>query len=130
MLGAAVIDDILGLILLAVVSSVITTGSLELLGLMIIVAKAVGFLVFVVILDRYILRPLIRVFSKYAAGQTFFLFPFVLLMFLAWFADRKLHPVFYGRNKHCRQQKSLLLSTLEFYFEWSHLFEGLQRPML
>lgn len=43
-LGAAVIDDVLGLIVLAIVSGVIATGKIEVYGLLKIVGLAVGFL--------------------------------------------------------------------------------------
>lgn len=43
-IGAAVIDDVLGLIILAVVSSIVTVGSVETLTVVIIVVKALVFL--------------------------------------------------------------------------------------
>ncbi len=42
-LGAAVIDDVLGLIILSLISGIISTGSLEPLSLLIIIAKTLGF---------------------------------------------------------------------------------------
>ncbi|MCT4623125.1 MAG: cation:proton antiporter [Schleiferiaceae bacterium] len=86
-LGAAVIDDILGLILLAIVSGVVSSGSLEVSQLAIIIGKSLGFLVGVFFLEKYFLRRNIRTFSKVAGGNTLLLYPFALLMFLAWAAD-------------------------------------------
>ncbi len=59
-LGAAVIDDILGLIILAVVSGVITAANqggdgIESLDILIIIAKAVLFIVGAVVLGAYVL---------------------------------------------------------------------------
>ncbi len=86
-LGAAVIDDILGLILLAIVSAVVSTGSLDIAVLGIIIGKALAFLVGVFILEKYLLRRNIKTFSKVAGKNTLLLYPFALLMFLAWAAD-------------------------------------------
>jgi Kef-type K+ transport system membrane component KefB len=44
-LGAAVIDDVLGLVILAVVSSIATKGAVDAAGLALIVLQALGFLV-------------------------------------------------------------------------------------
>lgn len=64
-LGAAVIDDILGLIVLAVVSAVAVLGSvpptLDLLG---IVALAVGFLVGALVLGRYVMPTVFRAAAR------------------------------------------------------------------
>jgi len=49
-LGAAVIDDVLGLIVLAIVSGVIATGKVEVIGLLKIIGLAVGFLATALIL--------------------------------------------------------------------------------
>lgn len=63
-LGAAVIDDVLGLIVLAVVSSVIERGNIDLWGLLAIIGKAVGFLFGAVLLGNHIFtRPLFRAAS-------------------------------------------------------------------
>jgi Kef-type K+ transport system membrane component KefB len=61
-LGAAVIDDVLGLIVLAVVSGIIEKGSdFDLMSLVWIVVFAVGFLVGAIILGtRLLTRPLFR----------------------------------------------------------------------
>ena len=86
-LGAAVIDDILGLILLAVVSGVVSAGTLELKSLGLIVGKALLFLGGVFLAEKYLLRKSIQWFSKLAGSSTYMMYPFVLLLFLAWLAD-------------------------------------------
>ncbi|KAB2809940.1 cation:proton antiporter [Phaeocystidibacter luteus] len=86
-LGAAVIDDILGLILLAVVTGIVTSGAFNLSELLIILAKAIGFLVVIYLFERYLIRKSIDIFAKFAGKRTFLFFPVALLMLLAWTAD-------------------------------------------
>lgn len=62
-LGAAVIDDVLGLIVLAVVSGVIQSGAVDAKSLVIIVGKSVGFLAGAILLGKHIARPLFKVAS-------------------------------------------------------------------
>lgn len=67
-LGAAVIDDVLGLVILAVVSGVIsaanTGGTLASLDVLLIVLKAAGFLVGAILLGGWLSPRLFRVFSR------------------------------------------------------------------
>jgi Kef-type K+ transport system membrane component KefB len=63
-LGAAVIDDVLGLVILAVVSAIVTTGSLDAAGLAWIVAKAVLFLSGAVVLGRLAAPRFSRGFAR------------------------------------------------------------------
>lgn len=67
-LGAAVIDDVLGLIVLAVVSALatggtVTAGSVALIGL-----KSFGFLAAALLLGSYLAKPISRMFSKLYSG--------------------------------------------------------------
>jgi Kef-type K+ transport system membrane component KefB len=67
-LGAAVIDDVLGLVILATVAAVVKTGSVSLGTIFVIVLKAVGFLVlalllgiqFAPVLMRWVIRMRVR----------------------------------------------------------------------
>lgn len=61
-LGAAVIDDVLGLLVLAVVAGIIQQGAdFELMGLLIIIGKSLGFLAAAVLLgSRYFAQPLFQ----------------------------------------------------------------------
>jgi Kef-type K+ transport system membrane component KefB len=67
-LGAAVIDDVLGLVILAVVSGVIsaanTGGTLASMDVLLIVLKAAGFLVGAILLGGWLSPRLFRVFSR------------------------------------------------------------------
>lgn len=63
-LGAAVIDDVLGLVVLAVVAGVIQKGNVDVGGVTVIVGKAIGFLFGAIILGAVMFaRPLFRLAS-------------------------------------------------------------------
>ncbi|RMD52266.1 cation:proton antiporter, partial [Candidatus Parcubacteria bacterium] len=67
-LGAAVIDDILGLIILAVVSAIATVGAVSLGSIGVILAKAVVFLAGAIILGQLLAPVLGKVFAKIQTG--------------------------------------------------------------
>jgi Kef-type K+ transport system membrane component KefB len=67
-LGAAVIDDILGLIILAAVSTMVTVGSVNTGMIGLIVAEAIGFLVGAIILGQLSAPILGKWFAKFHNG--------------------------------------------------------------
>jgi Kef-type K+ transport system membrane component KefB len=67
-LGAAVIDDVLGLIILAVISAAATVGTVGLATVGLIVFKAAGFLIGAVVLGRFLAPRLGRLLSRAHAG--------------------------------------------------------------
>ena len=67
-LGAAVIDDVMGLIILAVVSAIVTVGAVSLGVIGWIVAKAVLFLVGAVVLGQILAPLLSKGFAKIHTG--------------------------------------------------------------
>lgn len=67
-LGAAVIDDVLGLIILAVVSAVVTTGSISVLGVVVIAGKALLFLTGALLLGQRFARRIGWFFSRINTG--------------------------------------------------------------
>lgn len=86
-LGAAVIDDILGLIVLAVVAGIISSGSLEISTVGIILLKSVLFLGIVLFVGAKFLRQQIKIAAIIENKNLRLLFPFALLVFLAWLSD-------------------------------------------
>ncbi len=68
-LGAAVIDDVLGLIILAVVSAIVTLGAVSLGTVSWITAKAVLFLVGAIVVGQLLAPALGRTFSKINTGH-------------------------------------------------------------
>lgn len=87
-LGAAVIDDVLGLIILAVVAGIISSGSLEVSTVVIILLKAVLFLGVTLFIGAKFLRQQIKVAAILDNKNIRLLFPFALLVLLAWVSDK------------------------------------------
>jgi Kef-type K+ transport system membrane component KefB len=67
-LGAAVIDDVLGLIILAVVSALVTAGAVSLGVISVIIAKAILFLVGSIILGQLLAGHISKIFSRIQTG--------------------------------------------------------------
>jgi len=67
-LGAAVIDDVLGLLILAVVSSIATSGALDTLNILILSGKALGFLVFSIVIGQLAAPHIGKFLSKIHSG--------------------------------------------------------------
>ena len=86
-LGAAVLDDVLGLIVLAVVTGVAVHGSMEIGHLFWILLKTALFLVAVVIFGTRLLAKTIKFLARLDPDNIKLLYPFALLMLLAWLAD-------------------------------------------
>ncbi len=67
-IGAAVIDDVLGLIVLAVVSALATGGTVTAASVAIIALKSFGFLFGSLIVGTLLAKPLSKMFSKLYSG--------------------------------------------------------------
>ncbi len=67
-LGAAVIDDVLGLIILAVVSAIVTVGAISIGGIGIIIAKAIIFLLVAIVIGILAAPVLGKLFSQIHTG--------------------------------------------------------------
>ncbi len=88
-LGAAVIDDILGLIILAVVSSIATTGSLDIASISLISLKAILFVVVSIILGLVLAKRTINLVAKRANVPGMMLSLILLICFMgAYFASQ------------------------------------------
>ncbi len=87
-LGAAVMDDVLGLVLLSVVTGVAITGAVDLSSVAGIFLKAAIFLAGVLLLGAILVPHLVTLFATLSRGNVRIIFPFALLMVLAWLADR------------------------------------------
>jgi Kef-type K+ transport system membrane component KefB len=81
-LGAAVIDDILGLLILAVVSSV-AAGQVDYLEIGITAALAIGFTVFVALIGAPVVTRLAPRIEGLRVAESFFLFCLVLCLGLS-----------------------------------------------
>lgn len=67
-LGAAVIDDVIGLIILAIVTAVVKSGTVSLAEVLVISGKAIGFLVGALLAGRYLARFFTSVFVRINTG--------------------------------------------------------------
>jgi len=86
-LGAAVIDDILGLILLAVVSGIIVSGAVALANVLATIALAALFLASALYMGPYFLRFTIRLVGRLDLVEAKMFISFLFVMVLAWLAN-------------------------------------------
>ncbi len=86
-LGAAVLDDVLGLVALAVVTAIAIHGAIEIGHLFWILLKTALFLAAVVIFGTRFVAKTIQFFARLDPDNIKLLYPFALLMLLAWLAD-------------------------------------------
>lgn len=86
-LGAAVIDDILGLIMLAVVSGIIVSGVVHLGDIVATIAVALLFLAAAVFAGPYFLRYAIHHVKRLDVIEAKMIISYLFVMVLAWFAN-------------------------------------------
>jgi Kef-type K+ transport system membrane component KefB len=86
-LGAAVIDDVLGLVVLAVVQAIIVQGTASPTEVFIIVGKAFGFLVGAVILGEWLSPRLFGIAAKLRVHGMLVITGLVMCFGLAWCAS-------------------------------------------
>lgn len=87
-LGAAVIDDVLGLIILAVVSGLVVTGSLSVASVTAITLKAVLFLAGAIGIGVWITPRIARRLARAETENVKLLFGLGLAFFFAWLANQ------------------------------------------
>ncbi|MEE9597541.1 MAG: cation:proton antiporter, partial [Acidiferrobacterales bacterium] len=86
-LGAAVIDDVLGLIMLAIVSGIVVSGALELTTVLKIIVLAGLFIVLAFLLGPYFLDYTIRLVRHLDIIEAKMFISFLFVMALAWLAN-------------------------------------------
>jgi Kef-type K+ transport system membrane component KefB len=86
-LSAAVIDDVLGLIVLAVVAGVVATGGIHLGEIARITLLSAAFMATVIFLGDRIARRLARAFRRLEPTQTRLLFALTLAFLMGWLAN-------------------------------------------
>jgi len=87
-LGAAVLDDVFGLMVLAVVTGLASQGSISLLTVAGIFLKTIVFFAGVFALGAVLVPRLVKLFATLTRGNVRIIFPFALLMLLGWLADQ------------------------------------------
>lgn len=85
-LGAAMIDDILGLIILAVVSSIVISGVVNLMVVVQIIISSTLFFVGVILVGPWIVRQAVHFFRFLELWELKLFIAFIFVMALAWLA--------------------------------------------
>lgn len=85
-LGAAVIDDILGLLLLAIVSGIIVSGGVAIGDILMVVALALAFLIGAVSIGPYFLHFIIKYLCRLDIVEAKMFTSYLFVMALAWMA--------------------------------------------
>ena len=86
-LGAAVLDDILGLLLLAIVSGIVVTGGIDATQILVVIAMTTVFLVGAVVLGPVLLKFIIKLVRHLDIGEAKLFISFLFVMALAWLAN-------------------------------------------
>jgi Kef-type K+ transport system membrane component KefB len=86
-LGAAVLDDIVGLVILSVVSGLVGGTALTLGGVTVTTAVAIGFVIAAVILGSLFIPPVFRAISQIEATGTLGVMGLAFAFLLAWLAS-------------------------------------------
>ena len=82
-LGAAIVDDVLGLVILAIVSGLAAGAALSFAGIALKLAIAVGFLVAAVVLGRWFVPRLFALIEKMQVRGVLFVLAFAFVLALA-----------------------------------------------
>lgn len=85
-LGAAVIDDVMGLIVLAVVQAIIVKGTASIAEVAMITGKAVGFLAGAIVLGEYLFPHIYRLMAKLKVHGMLTVTGLLVCFLLAWVA--------------------------------------------
>jgi Kef-type K+ transport system membrane component KefB len=86
-LGAAMLDDVLGLILLAVVSSVVLNGTVDMMVVVRIIIFSLIFFIASLLLGPFILRKSVHTFRFLEPWEAKLFISFLFIMVLSWFAS-------------------------------------------
>jgi len=86
-LGAAIIDDVLGLLMLAIISGIVLTGSVDLVHISITVVTATVFLVATIYVGPYFIRLFVRMFCRLDIVEAKMFVSYLFVMVMAWMAN-------------------------------------------
>jgi Kef-type K+ transport system membrane component KefB len=86
-LGAAVIDDVLGLLMLAIISGIVVTGSVDLMHISMTVVIATLFLGVAVFLGPYFIRLVVKLFRRLDIIEAKMFVSYLFVMVMAWVAN-------------------------------------------
>ncbi len=86
-LGAAVFDDVLGLLMLTIISGIVVTGSIDMMQISITIIIASVFLLATVYIGPYFIRLLVRLFSRLDIIEAKMFVSYLFVMLMAWMAN-------------------------------------------
>jgi Kef-type K+ transport system membrane component KefB len=86
-IGAAVLDDILGIIVLAVVASLAKTGEIEVTNILLLIISATTFLVGVIVLGRFLSDYLVALVNRMKTRGQLLLTSLIFAFILAYIAN-------------------------------------------
>lgn len=86
-LGAAVIDDILGLLMLAIISGIVVTGGIDLIHISQTIFIAILFLIATVYIGPYFIRLFVRLFRRLDIIEAKMFVSYLFVMVMAWMAN-------------------------------------------
>ena len=95
-LGAAVVDDIIGLVLLTIVGTLAQGGELTFLGVGKIIVVAFGFVFLAILIGSQLAPNLIRAIDRIEMKRGLFTSANVFALLLAYVADRVVSAVIIG----------------------------------
>jgi len=87
-LGAAVVDDIIGLVLLTIVGTLAQGGALTFLGVGKIIVVAFGFVLLAIVIGSQLAPMLIRAIDRIEMQRGLFFASLVFMLLLAWLAQK------------------------------------------
>jgi Kef-type K+ transport system membrane component KefB len=87
-LGAAVVDDIIGLVLLTLLGTFAQGGDLTFLGVGRVILVAFGFVILAIVIGSQLAPRLIRLIDRIEMRRGLFFSAIVFALVLAWLADR------------------------------------------
>jgi Kef-type K+ transport system membrane component KefB len=86
-LGAAVVDDIIGLVLLTLIGTLAEGGALTVLGVMRVVVVAFGFVALAIVIGSYLAPWLLRIVDRIQVARGLFFASVIFAFALAYLAD-------------------------------------------
>jgi len=85
-LGAAMLDDVLGLIILAIVSSIVINGQVNMFDVIRVIFSTIAFFAGVLLLGPWVLRILVRCARFLDLWEAKLVVAFIFVMLLSWLA--------------------------------------------
>src|SRR5439155_4791923 len=134
-LGAAVVDDIIGLIILTVVGGTSKDESMTWISILIATGKAFGFLIIVLVAGWLLVPPILRLVERRKLSSAVPIAAVILALALAWLAERSGSAMIIGafaaglllaRTPQVHQIQQSVGSLVSFFVPLFFVFVGAQ----